>query len=60
VVLLSYNSEGFVPVEELVEEGGRLGEVTVFDEEYNTFRGCRNLRERAAHVTEHLIMIERA
>jgi len=59
VVLLSYNSEGFIPVEELIEGGVRLGEVTVFDEKYNTFRGCRNLKERAAHVTEHLIMIER-
>ena len=59
VILLSYNSEGYIPVDELIEEASELGAVKRFDEKYNTFRGCRNLRERSAHVTEHLIMIER-
>lgn len=59
IILLSYNSEGFIGVDELVEYATELGDVTTFDERYNTFRGCRNLRERAPHVTEHLLMIER-
>lgn len=59
VILLSYNSEGFIPIGELIEEASTLGSVMSFDEKYNTFRGCRNLKDRSTHVTEHLIMIQR-
>lgn len=58
-VLISYNSEGFIPHEEFIAELERVGPVTVFDTKYNTFRGSRNLRDRSIHVTEFLYLIDK-
>ena len=58
-VLISYNSEGFVPHQELLDFIRRLGTVTLLQTPYNTFRGSRNLRERAIHVTEFLYLLEK-
>lgn len=58
-VLLSFNAEGFVPIEELralLAGHGRVGEVVV---PYRTFRGSRNLRSRGLDVDEHLFLLER-
>lgn len=58
-VLISYNSEGFVAHERFLSELVRLGEVSVMDTKYNTFRGCRNLSGRDIHVTENLYLIDK-
>jgi adenine-specific DNA-methyltransferase len=58
-VLISYNSEGFVPRDRFLSELARLGEVSVMDTKYNTFRGCRNLSGRDTHVTENLYLIDK-
>ena len=58
-VLLSYNSEGFVARERFLSALVSLGEVSVMDQQYNTFRGCRNLSARATHVTEFLYLIDK-
>lgn len=58
-VLISYNSEGFVPHDELLAFIGGLGSVKLVQIPYNTFRGSRNLRERAIHVTEFLYLLEK-
>jgi adenine-specific DNA-methyltransferase len=58
-ILLSYNCEGFVPIAELIEFLNRIGTVSVFDQRYNTFRGCRNLSGRDPHVTEYLFVLKR-
>jgi adenine-specific DNA-methyltransferase len=58
-VLLSYNDEGFVPIEEmrrLLEDVGSFEELEI---EYATFRGSRNLRNRSTHVTEHLFLVDK-
>lgn len=58
-LLISFNSEGFVDPEELnwsLSEHGVVEEMVV---PYNTFRGSRNLRNRAIHVNEHLFLLER-
>lgn len=59
ILLVSYNSEGFISFEEMLESLDPLGNLTVFDSEYNTFRGCRNLSQRSSHVTEYLFRVER-
>lgn len=58
-LLISFNSEGFISKDEMVEMLSTLGEVEVLDREYNTFRGCRNLADRDTHVTEHLYLVKK-
>ncbi len=57
--LISYNSEGFIPHEQFLSELRRCGRLTVMDTRYNTFRGCRNLRQRNTHVTEFLYLVDK-
>ncbi|WP_296676379.1 DNA adenine methylase [Novosphingobium sp.] len=59
LVLLSYNAEGFVPHERLLAALLGMGEVSVMDARYTTFRGCRNLAARDRHVTEYLYLIDK-
>lgn len=58
-VLISYNSEGFVPHQDLLEFIRRLGRVTLMQTPYNVFRGGRNLRGRTIHLTEFLYLLEK-
>lgn len=58
-VLISYNSEGFISHERFLSELVSLGEVSVMDAQYNTFRGCRNLSNRDIHVTEFLYLVDK-
>lgn len=59
MVLLSYNSEGFIPHERLLAMLADVGEVSVMDARYNTFRGSRNLAARDVHVTEYLYLVDK-
>jgi len=58
-ILLSYNSEGFVPHAELLAFLAKSGRHEVMSTPYNTFRGSRNLGGRALHVTEYLYLLEK-
>lgn len=58
-VLISYNSEGFIKHDRFLSELSILGEVSVMDTRYNTFRGCRNLSDRDIYVTENLYLIDK-
>ncbi|MBR1997963.1 MAG: DNA modification methylase, partial [Akkermansia sp.] len=58
-ILLSYNSEGFISPQEMDALLSRLGKVTLMQQDYATFRGCRNLRNRAVRVKEMLYLLER-
>ncbi len=57
VLAFSYNSEGFVSFDEFKEICEAYGVLDVLDQEYNTFRGSRNLASRLTHVTEYVFMI---
>ena len=59
-ILISYNSEGFIPREAFMSELSRLGTVTPFATEYTTFRGCRNLASRPLKLTEYLFLLEKS
>ncbi len=58
-VLVSYNSEGFVPYGEFLSFMEGLGTLTVWDTSYNAFRGSRNLRSRPIKVKEYLYLLEK-
>lgn len=58
-ILISYNSEGFIKYEQFMEFLNSLGTVQPLETDYNTFRGSRNLRERAIKVKEFLFLLER-
>lgn len=58
-ILISYNSEGFIPYGELADFLRSLGRVRSQETDYNTFRGCRNLRKRPCTVKEYLFLLER-
>ncbi len=57
--LLSYNSEGFVSLDELLDTVRADWKADVMTQDYATFRGCRNLRARAPRVQEYLLLLER-
>lgn len=58
-VILSFNDEGFIPPGDLMAMLEGIGTVTEHREPYTTFRGCRNLRNRSATVTEHVYVVEK-
>ena len=59
-VLVSFNSEGFISLEEMKIILEQYGTLTVFESDYNTFRGSRNLHNRAKHVIEYLFLLQKS
>lgn len=59
-IIVSFNDEGFISPGDMRELLTSIGAVTEHREPYATFRGCRNLRNRSTHVTEHVYLVERA
>jgi len=64
-VLISFNSDGFISLDEMKEMLEKIGKLQVLETSYNTFRGCRNLTDlaekgnRALHVTEYLYLLKK-
>jgi adenine-specific DNA-methyltransferase len=58
-VLISFNSEGFISLEEMKSMLKKIGKVEVLETKYNTFRGSRNLSNRDIHVKEYLYLLEK-
>ena len=59
-LLVSFNNEGFIRLDAMRSMLSGLGNLLEFDMKYNTFRGCRNLRNREVHVKEHLFLVEKS
>lgn len=57
--LISYNSEGFIPLDAMLQLLKKHGKVQHMETDYATFRGCRNLRSRALSVKEYLFLLEK-
>ena len=57
-MIISYNAEGFIAYDDMVDILMSLGHLSVFEKKYNTFRACRNLSGRSKHVTEYLFLVE--
>ena len=58
-VLVSFNSDGFIQKDEMIELLSECGKVKVLEADYNTFRGSRNLGGREIHVKEYLFLVEK-
>ncbi len=58
-VLVSFNSDGFIQKDEMIELLSECGKVEVLEAEYNTFRGSRNLSGREIHIKEYLFLVEK-
>ena len=58
-VLVSFNSEGFIPKDEMIALLSQVGSVQVLESKYNTFRGSRNLSAREIHVKEYLFLVRK-
>ena len=58
-VLLSYNSEGFIGIQDMQDMLAPNWKVNLIRQDYATFRGCRHLRNRALRVQELLYLLER-
>ena len=58
-VLISFNSEGFISKDEMIELLSACGQVRVLESEYNAFRGSRNLSDREIHVKEYLFLVKK-
>ncbi|MCL2293828.1 MAG: DNA adenine methylase [Spirochaetes bacterium] len=58
-VIISFNSEGFITVEQMKEMLEKIGKLEVLETRYNTFRGSRNLSNRDIHVKEYLYLLEK-
>ncbi len=57
--LLSYNSEGFASLSDLLDSVQDEWKAEVMEQNYATFRGSRNLNARALQVKEYLLLLER-
>lgn len=58
-LLISFSDDGFILRDEMVNMLSDIGEVRVLDKQYNTFRGCRNLKDRDIHVKEYLYLVRK-
>ena len=58
-VLLSYNNEGLITSDEIRGILSKYGEVTLKKQNYNTFRGSRNLNNRNLKVKELLWVLKK-
>lgn len=57
-VFLSYNSEGIVPLEKLIEIGKTYGNVEVFNREYKRFKSFEYEKKVEENITEYLICVQ--
>lgn len=58
-ILISYNNEGIIPIEKFSKIVSRYGKWELLEQEYNTYRGSRNLSARSQKVQELLWLIEK-
>lgn len=58
-IIISYNDEGIIPFAKFENIVKRHGEWEILEQEYNTYRGSRNLRNRTNKVRELLWVIKK-
>jgi adenine-specific DNA-methyltransferase len=59
-VVLSYNTEGIIPFDELVELMSSQGRVELFGNEYVTYRGGKQSITRRVHNLEFVLILDRS
>jgi len=58
-IIISFNSEGFINMDEMKNMLKKVGKIEILETKYNTFRGSRNLNNREIHVKEYLYLVEK-
>jgi adenine-specific DNA-methyltransferase len=58
-IMISYNNEGIIPFNTLKNIFEKYGKVEILKQEYNTYRGSRNLNSRSIKTEEYLWIIEK-
>jgi adenine-specific DNA-methyltransferase len=58
-ILISYNNEGIISSEKMVKILQKYGEVELKTQEYNTFKGSRNLKDRDNKVQEQIYILKK-
>jgi len=58
-VLISFNSEGFISIEQMQNMLEKIGKLEVLETNYIVFRGSRNLKTRKTQVKEYLYLLEK-
>ena len=59
-IIISYNSEGFISFDQMIQMLKKYGSLKTINIEYNTFRGSRNLKNRSLHVCEYLFVLKKS
>jgi adenine-specific DNA-methyltransferase len=58
-LLVSFNSEGFIAKDRMLDMLAGLGRTETMEKTYSAFRGSRNLRGRGLHVKEYLFLVDK-
>jgi adenine-specific DNA-methyltransferase len=58
-IAVSYNNEGIIPIDDFKEILSRHGKWDLIEQDYSTYRGSRNLRNRSIKVKELLWILEK-
>ncbi len=58
-IAISYNDEGIIPIDNFKSILSKHGKWTLIDQDYNTYRGSRNLNGRSIKVKELLWVLEK-
>lgn len=58
-ILISYNNEGIIPIYDFKQIVSKYGEYELLEQDYNTYRGSRNLNNRAIKVKELLWLLKK-
>lgn len=58
-IIISYNEEGFIKRKDFEKELKKLGKLYIKEQDYNTFRACRNLKARNIHLKELLFVLKK-
>lgn len=58
-ILISYNDEGLIPIEDMEKILSRFGKLQVSCNAYNAFRASRNLSLRKKYVKEYLFLLQK-
>lgn len=58
IVAISYNNEGFISPSEFESILSKYGSFIILNQQYNTYRASRNLKDRSLYTTEYIYILK--
>lgn len=58
-IILSYSSDGFIDIKDILKILKKYGTVTIKEKQYNTYRASRNLENRDKYVSESIFILRK-